>query len=249
MRIENKLPHKNYNVSSESDGQLFLRYIWFFLFVIVLLYLFFISLSYVVVAFISIEDEKRFFRPLWGVFELLELPELLAERYSGNDYTVSLVDMDGMENAFADLWGQVYISQELIDNIDYLEELDFIIGHEFAHIENRDVLKWLVSDMPLTILLSLFWWEYGNQLFSTLLTNNYSKFWETRADRFALDFTYDINGHVWCALDFFSKKNTLWDNILKVFSTHPMTDARISRALRYAEKMWYLEWECTPISL
>jgi len=40
--------------------------------------------------------------------------------------------------------------------MDYLEELDFIVGHELAHIEHRDVLKGLVSDIPLTILLSLF---------------------------------------------------------------------------------------------
>jgi len=154
-----------------------------------------------------------------------------------------------MENAFADLWWQVYITQELIDNLDYLEELDFIVGHELAHIENRDVIKSLVSDIPLTILLSLFWWDYGNQIFTVLLTNNYSKLWESRADRYALDFTYKLNGHVWCALDFFEKKNTLGDNALELFSTHPMTHTRIQRALSYAESQWYENWECTPLEI
>jgi len=35
MKIDNKIPTKNYNVSSESDGQLFISYIGFFVFVIV----------------------------------------------------------------------------------------------------------------------------------------------------------------------------------------------------------------------
>lgn len=249
MKIENKIPTKNYNVSSESDSQLFLRYVWFFVFIILWLYIFFISLSHIVVYFVSVEDEKKWLTPLWGAFELSDLPEPFAERYSSSEYTVLLADMDGMENAFADLWGQVYITQELLDGISYIQELDFIVGHELGHIENRDVLKWLVSDMPLAVILSIFGWDYGSTLFTGLLSNNYSKLGETHADRYALDFTYELNGHVWCALDFFSKKNTLGDNILEVFSTHPMTENRIQRAISYADKMWYEQWECTPISL
>lgn len=249
MKIENKIPTKNYNVSSESDWQLFLRYIWFFVFIIVWLYLFFISLSHIVVAFVSIEDEKKWFSPVGESFELTSLPDSLSERYSISEHTISIADMDGMENAFADLWWQVYITKELIDNMEYIEELDFIVGHELAHVENRDVLKGLVSDIPLTIVLSLFWWDYGNQIFTALLTNNYSKLWESRADRYALDFTYELNGHVWCALDFFEKKNTLGDNALELFSTHPMTHTRIQRAFSYAESQWYENWECTPLEI
>jgi hypothetical protein len=247
MKIENKLPTKNYNVSQESDSSIFFRYVWFFLCIIFGIYIFFIALSHIVVLFISIEDEKSLFSPIADFIDLRDLPEDLWERYKDLDYSVSVTDMEETENAFADLWWRVYITQNLLDSIEYREELDFLIGHEFAHIENRDVLKSLVSDVPLSVILTLFGWEKATEIFNALLKNTHSKMWESRADRYALDFTYNLNGHVWCALNFLMKKNTLWDNVLEVFSTHPVTDMRIKRAQKYIEKQWYKTLECTNI--
>ncbi len=248
MKIEPKLPTKNYNVSYESDSSLFFRYVWFFACIILCLYLFFISLSYIIVAFVSIEDEKKWFTLAGDSLELSDVPESLSERYAGSDYTIRIADMDGTENAFADLWGQVYITQELLDTIEYQEELDFIVWHEFGHIEHRDVLKGLVSDIPVVIILSFLGGDYTAQIFNGVLGNNYSKIAEGRADRYALDFTYKLNGHVWCALDFFEKKNTLGENVLELFSTHPITQLRIQRAKKYIKKMWYTTQECTPLN-
>lgn len=247
MKIENKLPIKNHNVSSESDSSLFTGYIWFFIFLLIGLYLFFITCSYIIVAFISIEDEKVLFSPIGEFLELRELPVELLQRYASSDYTIYVVDINETENAFADLWWRVYITQTLLDNIEYREELDFIIGHEFAHIKNRDVLKRLISDIPVVIILSLLGWDYGAQIFEGLLGNNYSKLWETRADKYALDFTNELNGHVWCALDFLEKRNTLGDNIGEMFSTHPITDLRLKRAQKYIKKMWYWMKDCSLI--
>lgn len=250
MKINPKIPQKNHNVSDESDSSIFFRYIGFFVAIIVLCYVFFISLSQIVVLFVSIEDEARFFwsGSLGSQFSSSPLPESLQQRYSDIPYTIKVIDMDA-ENAFADLWGNIYITQDLLDSMMYIEELDFIVGHELSHVEDRHVLKWLISDVPIAIVLSLFGWEYSTTIFQGILSNNYSKFHESSADRDGLDFTHKLNGHVWCALDFFREGDTLSENMLQIFSTHPMTSHRIKRAEEYAEKMWYETAECTKLTL
>jgi hypothetical protein len=67
------------------------------------LYLFFITCSYIIVAFISIEDEKVLFSPIGEFLELRELPVELLQRYASSDYTIYVVDINETENAFADL--------------------------------------------------------------------------------------------------------------------------------------------------
>jgi len=249
MKIENKLPSKNFNVSSESDSALFIRYIWFFVFLILCLYLFFLSLWLILTQFISIEDEKKIFPDFWKAFSTRALPDAFIERYKDIEYSIEVIDFQESENAFAALWWRMYITENLLEEITYIEELDFIIGHELAHIENRDVLKTLTASIPMNIILSIFWGDYGSQIFSGLVSNNYSKLSESRADRYALDFTHSLNWHIWCSLDFFEKNNTLSSNVSGIFSSHPVTALRISRAEKYAEKMWYKLWKCTVIDL
>jgi len=157
--------------------------------------------------------------------------------------------MDGEENAFATLWGEIYITEELLENIWSYEALDFVVGHEIGHVESRDVLRSLVSQAPLTILLSIFWWDYGAVVFDGVVDMTHGKSRESKADRFGLDFVYNKNGHVGCAVDFFSERNTIWDNIMEIFSSHPMTTLRIERAKKYIEKQWYKSSKCTPVNL
>jgi len=56
-----------------------------------------------VVAFVSIEDEKQWFSSVGESFVLSDLPKSLRDRYSMSDHTIRIADMDGTENAFADL--------------------------------------------------------------------------------------------------------------------------------------------------
>jgi len=159
MKIETPLPKKNHNVSSESDGYRFVRYILFFIALLLWVYIFLIILSHSVVHFISIEKEKQIFSwwSLGGQYSLSPLPEILAERYRDVPYEIFIIDMDS-ENAFADLWWRIYITQDLIDHMDYVQELDFILGHEIGHVEKRHVLRGLITDIPLSIILTIFWW-------------------------------------------------------------------------------------------
>jgi len=250
MKIVTHTLKKNHNVSDESDSKRFIRYAWFFLFLLLGIYVFFISLSYIAIGFISIEDEKQWIgsEPSGIWYEAQPLPDNLVKRYETVPYEISIIDMES-ENAFASLGGYIYVTQDLLDSIEYYESLDFIIGHEIGHIEHRDVLKSIVSDAPLSLFVSFFGGEYGSTLFTGILSNNYSKIQETMADRYGLDFVQTINNHVGCASLFFENKNTLTDNALELFSTHPMTELRIQRIESYIEEQWYSEEECTPFNL
>lgn len=246
MKITPKIPQENYNVSAESDMKRFIRYGGFLLFLVLGIYLFFILLSYIIVANISLETEKEWFDEwvFWAQYNERDLPQDLQERYKDVEHSISLIDMD-IENAFASIGWKVYLTEELLKNLESYEALDFIIGHELGHVENRDVLRSIISDAPIALMLSIFGGDYGSLLFRGVFSNNYSKIQETRADRYGLDFVYDRSGHVGCALDFFEKQNTLGDNLLGIFSTHPMTEFRISRAHNYAASKWYPRQECT----
>ncbi len=200
----------------------------------------------------SIEDEKKIFGvdisdiDLW---DRVDLPQELQERYKDLAYDVQLIDMDDTENAFASLGWQLYITTAFLDQIEHYEELDFVIGHEIGHIENRDVLRNLVSSFPVIVILSIFWWDHGLTLFNGIVGNTHSKVHETRADRFAVDFLQEISGHVWCGIDFFEKSNTIEGNLMEVFSTHPVTELRIQRIQKYIESQGYSEGECSPYIL
>lgn len=178
----------------------------------------------------------------------LDLPPQLQERYKDIPYNIHLIDMGEVENAFASLGGNVYITTAFLEQVEYWEELDFILGHEIGHIENRDVLKSLISEFPVVIVLSLFGGEYGGVLFEWVISNTHSKIQETKADEYGIDFTHAVNSHIGCALWFFEKTNSLWDNVLEVFSTHPVTTFRIDRAFSYAEKRGYEEAGCNEFN-
>ena len=244
---------KNHNVSQESDSQLLVRYVWFFLFLALLMYGLFWALSFVIVQLISIEDEARYFSAWDPVSflsdEVIDLPQELQDRYQDVPYEIKILDMDEVENAFAALWGRLYITQAFLDQVQSYEELDFIIGHEMWHIEHRDVLRSLISSIPMAVVLSIFGGDYGLMLFEWTLGNIHSKVHETRADIYGLDFLHEKSGHVGCSLDFFEKQNTMGDNLMEIFSTHPVTKLRIERMQKYIDDRWYQIQECSPFSL
>ncbi len=243
-----KTSEKNHNVSSESDSSLVIRYVGFFLCIIFTLYILFWSLSFVVIQFVSIEDEQKYFS-FWDIdilWKERELPKELQERYADIPYNISIIDMDGEANAFASLGWQMYLTEAFLEEIDYYEELDFVVGHELAHVEHRDVLRNLVSSFPVIIILSIFWGDHGLTLFNGIIGNTHSKMHESRADIDAVEFLQKTSGHVWCALDFFEKSNTLEGNLMEVFSTHPVTELRIQRIQKYIEDQWYIKKSCTP---
>ena len=68
-----------------------------------------------------------------------------------------------------------------------------------------------------------------------MLSITYGKTQEIDADISGINFAQQKNGHIGCALDFFTKKNTTLDNITEIFSSHPMTKTRIQKLETYIE--------------
>ena len=55
------------------------------------------------------------------------LPEFLQQRYAHLPYTISVLENTGEENAYATLGGNMYVTREFLDSVEYIETLDFVI--------------------------------------------------------------------------------------------------------------------------
>ena len=245
MKIVSKTIKKNHNVSTESDSSLFIRYVWFFFFIALSVYLFFFLLSFVIIRFVSIEDERRLFpnADIW--FETLTgMTNQLNTIYPDSPYTISVIEMDWEENAFAGPGWHMYFTQALLENTQYQTELDFVVGHEMYHTENRDVIKGAITKIPVYILLGFLGSSSGQLLFDSFIANPHDKTVEIAADIAWVDFVVEKNGHIWCVLDFLKKNNTLSNNTLSLFSSHPMSATRILVLENYIKKQGYREGEC-----
>lgn len=72
--------------------------------------------------------------------ERLAAPLLNLCRRKGLTYTFSLID-DKEINAFSHLGGYIYIHQGLLDFVANDDELQYVIGHEIAHVELKHCLR------------------------------------------------------------------------------------------------------------
>ncbi len=246
MKFHHKVLKDNHNVSKESDSSLFLRYAWFLFFIMASIYALFFIFSFFVTQFISIEDEALF---LWDtqVFSIdEELTESFRELYPDFPYTLWVADMTE-KNAFATLWWNIYLTSWLIKSWASKNEIDFILWHEIGHIENRDVIRQIISTLPTYLFLMLLWSDIWVSVFETAIENPHSKNQETNADMYWLTYSMKKNGHIGCILNFFENENSLSDNIMTLFSGHPMTDTRMKRIRKEIEKKWYPDGECTPL--
>lgn len=249
MKFQNKLPKTNHNVSSESDSSLFFRYVWFFLFIAWSIYILFFMFSFFVIQFISIEDEAQF---IWEKNLVFNTDDNLTKRirkiYPDFPYKLWVTDMWEEENAFASLWWNIYVTKSLLENAQSKNEIDFILGHEIAHIENRDVLRRIISSLPTYLFLSLLWNNSWITVFDMIVGNPHSKTQESNADEIGLEYIMKTHWHVGCILRFFEKNNSLSDNVITFFSGHPMTDTRIKKIQDLIKQKWYPDGECIDLN-
>ena len=239
---------QNYNVSKESEEYYILRLLGYFFVGCVVFYIVFLAFAYALITFIPLETEMKWFSDIDTLDETLgETPEWIIERYKDLPYTFSLIQESGEKNAYSTLGWHIYLTQEFLDTVKNYETLDFVVGHEIGHIEHRDFLKNIIPTLPIHIIFSLWGAQELSSIFTWLIENPFNKQQEINADMFGLDFTYQKNAHIGCALDFFKEGNTLKDNILEMFSEHPMTQNRIKKAEAYIQKKWYTQTRCTPI--
>lgn len=230
MKIVIKDLEKNYNVAQESDGKIFLKWSSVIIWCIIWLFILFLFIAQILIPFVSLEDEKRLFWNDVMLWKILDDETQRIQKYIWKEFPYKVVVVDSAEsNAFALPWGTIAFTKSFLEEVVYENSFLFVLGHEKAHVDNRDVFRWLVSEVPMRIIFVLLGFT-GNIDFSYFISptvNFYSKTMEKNADIFGIDFVYAQQGDVSCALELFMKKSSLWENILTLLSGHPMTDSRI----------------------
>ncbi len=246
MKIVVKEISENYNISREPLIKSWIKLISMFLLIIITLYVFLIIIWNILVNYISIETEKKWF---WDSFlsefkinnDLTkQLRGILWSDFKYDIYVANLWE----ENAYTLPWAKIIISESLYNNIEHKNSLLFIVWHEVAHLENRDVLKKIFSDFPIKILLIVLWINDDIGYSVNGITNIYSKNIEYSADKKAIDFVYNYSLDVWCSLDFFENNNSLLDNVSSFASSHPITKSRIDKIKTLIKEKWYNSNSC-----
>jgi len=244
MKIVVKDLETNHNISQESDLHIFFKWIWIVAWLVVGLFIFFIFLWNILVNYFSIEDEKKYFPDVISEFNIDENKTKKLKNLLWNNFKYEIaVARDDIENAYALPGWTIIITDSLLNEIKYENSLLLIIWHEVWHIENRDVFKAFVTNMPIAILLSILWigWDFDLTFLLSGTSDIYSKTVESDADKKGLDFLYNIKGEVWCSLYFFEKRSWLWENIWSLLSGHPMTSGRINNIKKEIRIKWYPE--------
>lgn len=243
MKIVNKVLKTNYNVSTESYKMLIFKWITIFIWLFISLFILFIFLAHILVNFISLEQEKKI---LWwfpkNEFNVLkeETQKLRTFLWKDFKYEIFVVNMEE-ENAFALPWWIIVLTNSLLKNIKYENSLIFILWHEIWHIENRDVFKMIVSEMPLKIIIWILWFSADIDLSFLLSWTSafYTKTVENKADIVGVEYLNNKKWNTNCLLYFFEKNNWVIDNITTFLSDHPMSSWRINYIKEYVKHKSY----------
>lgn len=162
---------------------------------------------------------------------------------------VHYIDTDSI-NAFATLGGHVFICRGLMDALSDENSLTMVIGHEIAHVKNRDPIVGMARGVTIQMLYSYFTGDYSNLnvsgLGSELGLSYFSREQERKADELGIAALHAHYGHV---AGFDSLFNALQEEAEKDnksdqanwFSSHPDLEERIaSLSEQAAMNNWHI---------
>lgn len=205
------------------------------------------------------ESLGKFYKPLYAntkaeskkVQELLNsLIENLEEK---KQYEIFIIE-NKQVNALALPGRKIIIFSELLKEIEFENELAFVLAHELGHYAQRDHLKALGRRLVFFALSSLFLGQdnsvndfIGNSLASAEM--KFSQAQEKKADLFALDLLYEKYGHAGGATDFLEKmgEKEKLPKFLYFFTTHPHSENRIKAIMAKIKKQGYLIKKNIPL--
>ena len=158
--------------------------------------------------------------------------EIVSQLDDAPPITVQVIEGDTI-NAFATLGGYVFVFEGLIDAVENENALAMVLGHEIAHVYNRDPLLSLGRGLLIQLAISS---VSGNGIDpdsinsgSDILLNTYSRDQELDADALALNLLHEKYGHAGGANHLFHIIDDGSDEVLEFLSTHPDTSARIEK--------------------
>lgn len=212
---------------------IFVSFIW-------ITYLSFLGFSKIVLNKISLETEKKWFWNLaeWDKFEYNKFMDYKSFEFE--KYNFNLSD-DEEVNAYAFLWWNIVINQWFLDSIENQEELVFVMAHEMAHIENRDVMKAISTQIPMQLTLVFLGfdiWIWHSSIVN-IWTQYLSKDTELNADKNAHKILKQYKINPLCVIPFFTRDHTKTDTVMELLSSHPLNQTRIKLLKDLAWEMWF----------
>lgn len=200
-------------------------------------FLFFYWFSYFIIGNLDLAKEKKYF---WEYFlkwdyKTFDLSFLNTEIEIPENIDIHIIKSDEV-NAFATLWGNILFTTGLLEELTYEEEFLFILWHEIEHIKNRDVLRWISTQIPIYMTLMFLWYDIGfsyDTLFN--LSSSYlSRKTELKADIWWINFVKNMDKNTDCILNFFQNQENIFENYLAFSSTHPTSKERIKQISSYS---------------
>lgn len=245
---------KNVNVSESSYGAAVWKYLVYSVVIIVVLSLVMWLVSIIVIPHISPEQEYEWF----GGIDYLDEEEDLDESYESllaslpvlSSSTLQITQEDEA-NAYSTPGRRVYLTTQFIEEARTLEELYFVLGHEYGHMQAKDALQHLFVSIPVSMVSALlFQWDSSmSQVIGRSINNIYSREAELKADIFAVEFVYRELGHVWCVMDFLVRDDDGLTRMMTRWSSHPVSTKRTQKIREYIYQQWYPEEDCSVLEV
>ncbi len=159
-------------------------------------------------------------------------------------------------NAFATLDGHVFFFRGLLEKLPNENALAMLMAHEIAHIKYRHPIHSLSRGVLVGLALSVLSGSMGDSIMQSFINEagiltvlKFSRDMEVESDNAALDSVVALYGHTKGAGDLFKvlQKETKDKEPYEIFSTHPLTENRISNIREQSEQQLSKDSTVTPL--
>ncbi|PNK61429.1 M48 family metallopeptidase [Psychrobacter sp. FDAARGOS_221] len=157
-----------------------------------------------------------------------------------------------MPNAFALPSGDIVLTDKFVELSSNADEIDSVLLHEMGHVEKRHGLEMLTQNSLTTMIVILVLGnpdgisELATGLGTALVSNHYSRQYETEADEYAFDKMLQVDINPQAFVDILTRmeeysgqdmdsENADSDRLSDFLSTHPNTQQRVDMAKKYSQ--------------